>query len=95
MAFNPDYLDNLSSPSSLMRSSNPGKASAKRKKHSFRVKRKPGEPPQFIPRSQLPKKYRSTTYAEICDPYRRMALDDNPVMPATTARNNDGMSFVW
>lgn len=90
------HSENLSS---TMGSDNPGKASGKRKRHAFRLKpahkRNPDDPPQFIPRSQLPKKYRSTTFTEILDPNRRENLDEHPVMKATTARNNDGMSFVW
>lgn len=88
-----EYTENLTS---TPRSDIPGKASGKRKKHPFSLKnRKRYSPPLFIPKTQLPKKYQSSTYADVADPYRRMALEDNPVMKATTARNNDGMSFVW
>lgn len=94
MAFNPSHLENLSA-SSMMRSDNPGKGTGKRRRHSFKLKARRFDPPQFISRSELPKKYRSTTYTEILNPYRRMALDENPVMKATTQRGNDGMSYVW
>lgn len=97
MAFNPSYVENLSqSTSSTMGSATPGKAKGKRRRKAFVLKnRQRFDPPLFIPRTQLPKKYRSTTYAEIADPYRRMNLDENPVAKATTQRGNDGMSFVW
>lgn len=94
MAFNPAHLENLSA-SSMMRSDNPGKGTGKRKRHSFKLKARRFNPPQFIPRSQLPKKYRSSTFTEILNPYRREALEDNPYMKATTARVNDGMSYLW
>lgn len=93
MAFNPSYVENLAQS---MGSASPGKGSGKRRRKPFALKsRKRFDPPLFIPKSQLPKKYRSSTYAEIANPYRRMALEDNPYMKATTARGNDGMSFVW
>ena len=80
----------------LTTSSMSTKAKGKRKRKAFSLKsRKRFDPPLFIPKSQLPKKYRSSTFAEIANPYRRQNLDENPVMKATTARNNDGMSFVW
>lgn len=93
MAYNPQAIENISS---TMGNSNPGKGSGRRKKKPFTLnKRKRYSPPLTIPRSQLPPKYRSTTYAEICDPNRALVLADTPYMKATTARNNDGMSFVW
>lgn len=93
MAFNPSHLENLAQ---TMGSANPGKGKGKRRREPFALKsRKRFNPPLFIPRSQLPKKYRSTTFAEIANPYRRQNLDENPVMKATTARGNDGMSFIW
>lgn len=83
-------IENLAAPSTST------KAMGKRKKHPFKLKsRQRFDPPLFIPKSQLPKKRRSSAYGDVLNPYRKMALDDNPVMKATTARNNDGMSFVW
>lgn len=93
MAFNPSYVENLAQ---TMGSASPGKAKGKRRRAAFKLNnRKRNNPPLFIPKSQLPRKYRSSTFAEIANPYRRENLDDNPVMKATTARGNDGMSFVW
>lgn len=96
MAFNPSYVENIAQ---TMGNANPGKGSGRRKRHAFKLKarnkRNKDDLPQFIPRTQLPKKYRSTTFTEILDPNRRENLDHHPVMKATTARGNDGMSFVW
>lgn len=89
MAFNPSLIENLAKPGTST------KRKGKRKKHPFKLKAKRFSPPLVIPKSQLPKKYQSSTYADVADPFRAEALADNPVMKATTARNNDGMSFVW
>lgn len=93
MAFNPAYGENLSQSMGMATST---KASGKRRRKPFSLKsRKRFDPPLFIPRSQLPKKLRSTSYAEVANPYRDMAMKDNPSAPPTTSRNNDGMSYVW
>lgn len=87
---------NIENVSSTMGNGIPGKGSGRRKKNPFKLKNKKRfSPPLTIPRSQLPRKYRSTTYADICDPYRALAMADNPVPKATTDRGNDGMSFIW
>lgn len=86
-----ENIDRVAMPNSY-----PTKAKGKRKRRPFSLKsRKRFDPPLFIPKSQLPKKLQSSSYAQIANPYRAMAMKENAHMKATTARGNDGMQIVW
>lgn len=81
MAFNPSFIENLSMSGSD--SSIATKASGKRKKRKFKLReRKRGFTPQVFDNS-----------AEVFISDYVKQLPEH--MKATTARNNDGMSYVW
>lgn len=82
------HIENVSS---TMGSDNPGKGSGKRKRHAFKLKASRYDVPLFHrPKS---KRLRRASVALVLNPDREPSLSATP--PATTARNNDGMSFVW
>lgn len=80
MAFNPQYLENISS---TMGSDNPGKGSGKRRKRAFKV--------NWKKRGYSPLLFDGSRPGFLSDYVKQLPEH----APATTARNNDGMSFVW
>lgn len=74
-------IKNPDNLSSTMGNDNPGKGSGKRKRRRFKVSgRKRGYPEVIFANT-----YHLTDYVATLPQHQK----------ATTARNNDGMSFVW